>query len=81
MSPIPMLVPLEVAAVEKVKVVPLMTSVSLVVMAVARAALEPDSAVEPLIAAGVLSSVWTAVPVTLDVAKFNKFEAVAPVHS
>src|SRR5579871_2654795 len=83
-SPIPIVVPVEVVPAMKLKVVPFTTIVSEVAKLETRSWEEvpavPDSLVLPASAAAVavLSSV-RALPVTLDVVKFNRLVAVAPV--
>ena len=83
--PMPILVPELVVPATKVKVVPSTVSVSPVVMALARSfEVElpvPDSRVEPLIAAAVVLSLLTELPVTVALVPPvpSRLLAVAPV--
>src|SRR3569833_2821363 len=81
----PMLVPEELEPATKVKVVPLTTSVSPVVMPLARSfeveVEEPDSSVEPVIGIAVVASLLTTVPVTGALPEASRLVAVAPVSA
>src|ERR1700761_797727 len=86
LSPIPMLVPVEVEPATKEKVVPLTTSVSVVVKASDEIrsldvllAVPPDNAVLAVIAAVVVLSLFSALPVVEVVEKSSRLLAVAPV--